>query len=80
MKLDIDSDVAKIAYYMTRVIPAYKLQSIAHGLAQLSDIAFAHLANQPTKFRLCQVEWDDEADSLIVDELSRLNAKSLARK
>jgi len=83
MKLEIDSDVAKLAWFMTRTIPTYRLRTVARGLATVADLLWSEYENRPVTnrwgvpFKLLRVEWDGEGDNLIVDELQQLNTKPL---
>jgi hypothetical protein len=45
MKIIVDRDVAKVAEFMERNLIAPKLQEVAHGLAKLADLIWAHLAH-----------------------------------
>jgi hypothetical protein len=59
MKITIDRDVAKVADFMIRNVPAAKLQSVARSLSQLSDLVWAHHAVPTVKaFRPFQLEHD----------------------
>jgi hypothetical protein len=45
MKIIVDRDVAKVAEFMERNMIAPKLQEVAHGLAKLVDLIWAHHAH-----------------------------------
>jgi hypothetical protein len=42
MKLIVDEDVAKVAEFMMRNLPALKLRRIAHGLVELGDLIWRY--------------------------------------
>ena len=41
MKLVVDEHVAKVAEFMVRNVPAMKLQKVARGLLQLTDLIYS---------------------------------------
>jgi hypothetical protein len=42
MKIHVDADVAKVAEFMVRNVPAVKLDIVARSLVQISELLWAH--------------------------------------
>ena len=59
MKIVLDSDVAKVAEFMLRNVPASDLQRVAHGLSELADLVWKASDIEPSqKRRIFKIERD----------------------
>ncbi|MGA2410099.1 MAG: hypothetical protein ABSG46_06885 [Candidatus Binataceae bacterium] len=56
MKITVDEDVAKVTEFMTRSMPAHKLQGVAHAVARFADFLWADYSDKRLRFTAFQID------------------------